>query len=48
MPRPTALPATEVPAPREVSGTPVSRATASAAATSSTLRGRTTASGGIR
>ena len=45
---PTALPATEVPAPREVSGTPVSRATASAAATSSTERGRTTASGGIR
>ena len=36
MPRPTALPATDVPAPREVSGTPVSRATASAAATSST------------
>src|SRR3954447_9245398 len=48
MPRPTALPATEVPAPREVSGTPLARATASAAATSSTCRGRTTASGGIR
>ena len=48
MPRPIELPAIEVPAPREVSGVPVSRATASAAATSSACRGRTTASGGIR
>ena len=48
MPAPTALPAMEVPAPRMVIGVPVSRATASVAASSSVCRGRTTTSGGIR
>ena len=48
MPAPIALPAIEVPAPRMVSGVPVSRATATVAMTSSVSRGRTTTSGGIR
>ena len=48
MPGPIALPAIDVPAPREVSGTPLGTATASAAATSSPSRGRTTARGAIR
>ena len=47
-PVPTALPAIEVPAPREVSGTPRVRQTSSVAATSSTSRGRTTAVGVTR
>jgi hypothetical protein len=38
-PGPIALPAIEVPAPRAVNGTPVSRQTASAAATSASSRG---------
>ena len=45
MPVPTALPAIDVPAPRMVSGVPVSRATARSAASSSTCRGRTTTCG---
>ena len=48
MPGPTALPAIEVPAPRMVSGVPVSRAVASVASTSSASCGRTTTCGGIR
>ncbi len=45
---PTALPATDVPAPRAVSGTPSARQTSSTAATSSTARGKTTVVGGTR
>ena len=48
MPVPMALPAMEVPAPRMVNGTPLSRATASVATSSSVSRGRTTTRGGIR
>ncbi len=48
MPVPTALPAIDVPAPRMVSGVPLSRATATVAASSSTERGRTTTCGTTR
>ena len=48
MPVPTALPATDVPPPRDVSGVPVSRATSSAASTSSVSRGNTTTCGTTR
>jgi hypothetical protein len=47
-PVPTALPAMEVPAPRQVTGTPSCRATASAAAASSTCRGKATTVGTTR
>jgi hypothetical protein len=48
MPAPIALPAIEVPAPRMVSGTPVSRAAARVATISSVSRGRTTTCGATR
>jgi len=44
----TALPAMEVPAPRETRGTPSSRQTSIAAAASSRCRGKTTAAGTSR
>src|SRR6218665_3910421 len=48
MPGPIELPATEVPAPREVSGTAAVRAASTTAITSSTSRGKTTTSGTTR
>ncbi len=48
MPVPTAFPAIEVPAPRSVSGVPVSRATATVASISSDVAGRTTTCGTTR
>ena len=48
MPDPTELPAVEVPPPRLVTGTPVRRATSSAAAASSTCLGKTTTLGTTR
>ena len=48
MPGPTALPAIDVPAPRIVTGTPVSRATSRIASSSSRCRGRTTTCGTTR
>ena len=48
MPVPTAFPAIDVPAPRMVTGTECSRATASVATISSTCRGLTTALGTTR
>ena len=47
-PRPIALPAMLVPAPRIVSGTPASAAIATTAARSSESRGATTAAGTTR
>ena len=47
-PGPTALPATDVPAPRAVTGTPSARHTAKPAARSSSWRGRTTTRGSTR
>ncbi len=47
-PSPIALPATDVPPPRETTGQPRSRASASSSRTSSTLRGSATASGSRR
>jgi hypothetical protein len=48
MPRPMALPAIEVPAPRIVRGVPEVRATSSTAESSSPCRGRTTTAGTTR
>lgn len=47
-PAPMALPATEVPAPRAVTGTPAGAAADRTASTSSEPRGYTTAVGGTR
>ena len=44
-PSPTVCPACEVPPPRAVTGTPNSRASASAACTSASVLGTTTACG---
>ena len=43
-----ALPATEVPPPREVTGQPFSRAVASSSRISATERGSATAAGSLR
>ena len=48
MPRPIALPAIEVPAPRRWSGVPVSRESSATPRRSSALRGKTTTSGTMR